>query len=221
MNIDTADFKNIVKTVIREAIANKVVSLPVNETKPGYIGPSLKPIGKTKELTPKTLKPSLKPKDNKKVNEAGLTSEAGADTQLLMMTIKQVAQGIGDDAKIAAMTPEQAKQKLTVVRSILSSLIAKGGMMQEASYKVVAPHSYTDAAEDKARTIQTDPKVNEASYKVVAPRSATDAKEDKARRIQTEPEVNETAYKTQGPSLRTFDDSPQFPDALNDPKIAP
>lgn len=63
-------------------------------------------------------------------------------------------------------------------------------------------------------------KLEEAGYKIVAPHSYTDAEEDKARTIQTEPKVNETAYKTQGPSLKTFEDSPQFPDAVNDPRNA-
>ena len=33
-------------------------------------------------------------------------------------------------------------------------------------------------------------------------------------------DVSETAYKTQGPSYKTFDDSPQLPDAVNDPENA-
>lgn len=60
--------------------------------------------------------------------------------------------------------------------------------------------------------------VKEASYKIVSPNQLDTSKENKARQIQTEPDVNETAYKTQGPSYRTFKDSPQFPDAVNDPK---
>lgn len=74
---------------------------------------------------------------------------------------------------------------------------------------------------------EKDDELDEAAYKVVAPRSATDAKEDKARRIQTEPKVNErkgrmkeSAYKVQGPSLKTFKDSPQFPKAVANPKNA-
>lgn len=59
---------------------------------------------------------------------------------------------------------------------------------------------------------------SEASYKVVSPNSVDTSKENKAREIQTDPKVNETAYKVQGPSLKTFKDSPQFPKAVNDPK---
>lgn len=92
--------------------------------------------------------------------------------------------------------------------------------LDEAAYKVVSPNQTDTAAEDKARTIQTDPQVTEASYKVVSPNQTDTAKEDKARTIQTEPKVNETAFKKQGPSCKTFEDSPQFPDAVNNPENA-
>lgn len=59
---------------------------------------------------------------------------------------------------------------------------------------------------------------SEASYKVVSPNQVDTSKENKAREIQTDPKVNETAYKVQGASLKTFKDSPQFPKAVNDPK---
>ena len=135
-----------------------------------------------------------------KIKEAGLTSE---------------------DWKKWIKSPG-AKQQISNKSSPRNKMLAKQfkKRLEEAGYKIVSSHSYTDAEEDKARTIQTEPKVNETAYKVVAPRSATDAKEDKARTIQTEPKVNETAYKIQGPSLKTFDQSLQFPDALNDPRNA-
>jgi len=138
--------------------------------------------------------------------------------------------------------------------------VEEAGLTSEAAYKVMADHSYTDAEENKALTVQTDPNINEsgesipkgalagyvkkqnpdktkgvvksipkvpspkklkeASFKVIAQQAATTVKEDKAKRIQTEPKVNETSYKTQGPSLKTFDQSPQFPDAVNDPTNA-
>jgi hypothetical protein len=105
-------------------------------------------------------------------------------------------------------------------------------------YKVAGNTQARCSKCNHALNVQSDPKLTEASYKVVAPKSATDTKEDKARKIQTEPKVNEivakiinkhakgtkklkeTAYKTQGPSLKTFDDSPQLPDAVNNPKNA-
>lgn len=111
-------------------------------------------------------------------------------------------------------------QLMEIIKGIVREVLDEQRQLAEASYKVVSPNETDTTEEDKARTIQTDPKVNEASYKIVAPKSATDAKEDKARKIQTDPKVNETAYKTQGPSFKTFKDSPQFPDAVNDPENA-
>ena len=117
-----------------------------------------------------------------------------------MSVISQITANIGDDATIARLNPEVAKKKLTVIRSILNSLVAKSQQGQQPTkqvaeggpqYKQVSPNETDTAKEDKAREIQCDPKVNEASYKVVAPKASTDAKEDKARRIQTEPKVNE------------------------------
>lgn len=62
--------------------------------------------------------------------------------------------------------------------------------------------------------------MREASYKVVSPKQTQVQKDDHARKVQTEPKVNERAYKTQGPSYKTFKDSPQLPDAVNDPENA-
>jgi hypothetical protein len=42
-----------------------------------------------------------------------------------------------------------------------------------------------------------------------------------ARTVQQNPEVTEAAYKVQGKSSREFEDSPQFPKAMADPKLAP
>lgn len=223
LRIPLSDLKLLIKEVIRESLTDR--------TKSDYVGLPLKPIGKVPEKGKGEIKGSgllkaLKPKD-KKVNEAGLTSEAGAEDP--MSVLSQITANIGDDATIAKLNPEVAKKKLTVIRSILNSLVAKSQQGKQPTkqvaeggpqYKVVAPKMATDVNDDKAREIQSDPKVNEASYKVVAPKASTDAKEDKARTIQTEPKVNETAYKTQGPSYKTFDDSPQLPDAVNDPENA-
>ena len=92
--------------------------------------------------------------------------------------------------------------------------------LKEAGYKIIPDTSAQVQKDNQALKVQTEPKVNEASYKVVDPHAYEDQKLDKARTIQTDPKVNETAYKTQGPSYKTFEDSPQLPDAVNDPENA-
>lgn len=144
-------------------------------------------------------------------SEAGLTSEK-ADDQIspLEDIIRAVIQsGVKGKEEIIKKAHELYKNQMN--QHDVDDLA-------EASYKVVAPHSVDTAKEDKARSIQTDPKVNETSYKVASPNAVDTSKEDKARKIQTEPKVNETAYKVQGPSAKTFKNSPQFPEAVNDPK---
>jgi len=144
--------------------------------------------------------------------------DQGQAIYLVQNLFKQQHGTDADTSEIAKLV----KQHMGTGNSISKPQVGKFalGALEEESYKVVAPNEVDITDEDKARTIQTDPKVTEASYKVVAPKSSTDAKEDKARRIQAEPKVNETAYKTQGPSYKTFEDSPQLPDAVNDPENA-
>lgn len=92
------------------------------------------------------------------------------------------------------------------------------GSVKEASYKKVAPHAYTDAAEDKARRIQTEPEVNEAAYKVTSPNETDTAKENKALTIQTEPKVTEN-HKTQKRSYKTVQDIDNDPNNVRDPDV--
>ncbi len=117
------------------------------------------------------------------------------------------------------------KQLIQLIEAVVRECLAarsqkqrKNKQIAEASYKVASDIQVDTSKEDKAREIQTDPKVNEASYKVASDIQVDTSKEDKARKIQTDPKVNETAFKKQGPSLRTFKDSPQLPDAVNDPE---
>ena len=64
--------------------------------------------------------------------------------------------------------------------------------------------------------------VSENQYKVRDGRSYVEQPGlvNRAREIQTDPNVAEAAYKVQGRSYREFEDSPQFPKACGDPKIA-
>lgn len=167
-----------------------------------------------------------------RISEAGLTSEK-ADDKITALDdiVKFVAskagkKGLKDKAHFAYLTKALFKHQMGMepdddaVNAAIDSHLGnkKIGDVEEASYKKVAPNAVDCVAADKARTIQTDPEVNEASFKVAAPHSVDTAKEDKARTIQTDPKVNETAFKKQGPSLKTFKDSPQFPEAVNDPE---
>jgi len=80
--------------------------------------------------------------------------------------------------------------------------------MDEASYKQVAPHAYSDVNRRKAQTIQTDPRVNETgrptlppnkgAYKQVAPHAYSDMDRNKSLTIQTDPRVNENDKWIQG-----------------------
>ena len=87
--------------------------------------------------------------------------------------------------------------------------------VDEASYKVVAPHAYTDVNRKKARTIQTEPTVNEdgdydnknvrptlppddGAYKVVDKHAYTNAKKNRSLTVQTDPHINEDDKWIQG-----------------------
>lgn len=187
------------------------------------------PKGALSKLNPKIADKGEKGKMQlpPKVKEAGLTSEEGEvevgddiDDETTDETVSDHIAALLQAVFFSAKTKNLPnKQKIALVKKIIDQGL-DSPELKEASYKQVSPNETDTAAEDKARTIQTDPKVNEASYKVVSPNETDTAKEDKARKIQTEPKVNETAYKTQGPSLKTFDDSPQFPKAVNDPENA-
>lgn len=101
-------------------------------------------------------------------------------------------------AKIKATYPHDDQAAYATMWKLHKKL-NEAGLTSEASYKVVAPHSVDTNKEDKARAIQTDPKVTEAAYKVVAPHSVDTNKEDKARAIQTDPKVTEATYKVVAP----------------------
>lgn len=63
------------------------------------------------------------------------------------------------------------------------------------------------------------PEVDEATYKVVSPNQTDSAKEQKARKIQTEPKVSENFKVQTGPSCRTSNDSKNDPKNVRDPKL--
>jgi len=63
-------------------------------------------------------------------------------------------------------------------------------------------------------------KVYKKLKETVSEAGLTSEKDEHAKKVQIEPDLNETAYKTQGSSAKTFKDSPQFPDAVNNPKNA-
>jgi hypothetical protein len=104
--------------------------------------------------------------------------------------------------------------------------------VKEASYKQVAPRAATDAKEDKARRIQTVPKVNETAvkmkmgpqYKTVAPRQARVTSDDQARTIQFDPKMTEAQkkvkenHRVQARSYVTVKDNPNDPNVMRDPE---
>ena len=123
----------------------------------------------------------------------------------------------------AGLTSEKADGKVTPLDDIVRDVIKSGvkgreNIIKRAKELYKLQVSKQPVEDDSLNSALADAGVTEASYKVVSPRQAADAKEVKARQIQTEPEVNETAYKVQGPAAKTFKDSPQFPEAVNDPK---
>lgn len=61
--------------------------------------------------------------------------------------------------------------------------------------------------------------LDEASYKVVSPNAVDTSKENKARQIQTEPKVSENYKIQNGPSLRTANDSKSNPKNVRNPKL--
>jgi len=142
-------------------------------------------------------------------DEAGLTSEMGPDSKITPLddiTRLVINRGVTDPEQVAYLvgnlyahqigtSPDPKAVEAAIERNKPmtksgGSGVLNFGPLEETSYKVVSPNETDTADEDKARTIQTDPK------------------------------VNETAYKTQGPSYKTFEDSPQLPDAANDPENA-
>jgi hypothetical protein len=216
MNIKKSQLVQIIETVVRECIKERKQQLQeaglTSEKADGQVSP-------LEDIIRAVIKSGVKGKEAivKKAHELykQQMNKKGADKDSMdsVMTtefpdIKEASYKVVSPNAVDCAAEDKARE------------IQTDPKVNEASYKVVSPNEVDCADEDKAREIQTDPKVNEASYKVVAPRQATDAKEDKARTIQTEPKVNETAFKKQGPSAKTFKDSPQFPDAVNDPENA-
>jgi hypothetical protein len=209
-NIKKSDLIKIIESVVRECIKERRAQLNEAGLTSEKADSQITPL---EDIIRSVIKSGIKDKKEivKKAHELykKQMNPKGADDEAVRSMVDDLA-----EASHKVVSPNQvdcaAEDKARTIQTEPE--------VNEASYKVVAPRQATDAKEDKARKIQTEPKVNEASYKVVAPKQATDAKEDKARKIQTEPKVNETAFKKQGPSAKTFKDSPQFPEAVNDPE---
>ena len=66
---------------------------------------------------------------------------------------------------------------------------------------------------------EEEDELDEAAYKVVSPNQVDTAKEDKARKIQTEPKVSENFKVQTGPSCRTAKDSRNNPKNVRNPKL--
>ena len=123
------------------------------------------PKGSLAKLNPKiaqkgskpTMKLGQKPPMLKKVKDAGMTPGHDYDE--------------GEEIKLIKVMQKIAEKLADMHKGEKSE-------MDEASYKVVAPRSYTNAAEDKALKIQTEPDVNEnhkvqtRSYKTVNDQSS-------------------------------------------------
>ena len=171
MKIKKSKLVGVIENVVRECISERKATL--NEA--SYKVASDISVARAIEDKARTIQ------TDPKINEEG---NANSDSQRVNRTIQKLVKGLNVD--MSGMSQQELVAKLDTVRQILASL--SGEFMNEASYKVASDISVDRAIEDKAREIQTDPK------------------------------VNETAYKTQGPSYKTFKDSPQFPKAVNDPK---
>lgn len=196
MNIKQSELVAIIKEVVRECIEerkDKWIQKAVNPSHKGYCTPMTKSTctPRRKALAQRFKKGDIHA-DN--VSEENMNEVAppgfGPDKEHAKIYNKLMKQ-YKDNPEAAYATMWKIHDKLDEVKKLLSG----------------------EKEEDAEVT-------NEASYKVVSPNETDTAAEDKARAIQTEPKVNETAYKTQGPSAKTFKDSPQFPDAVNDPENA-
>lgn len=123
----------------------------------------------------------------------------------------------------AGLTSEKADGQISpledIIRAVIKSGIKDKKEIVKKAHELYKKQMNPKGADDEAVTSMVDD-LAEASYKVTSPNETDTAKEDKARAIQTEPKVNETAFKKQGPSAKTFKDSPQFPEAVNDPENA-
>lgn len=128
-------------------------------------------------------------------------------------------------------------------RQILARKFKK--RLEESGYKIVSKNSVQVQKDNHALRIQTEPTVNEnekfgsckgcgrvvdkgqdkcpkcreTQKSSLPPKKTQQGAKDPDRVSGVHP-MKEAAYKTQGPSLKTFDDSPQFPDAVNNPKNA-
>ena len=181
--MNTQDLKNFVKGIVRENIENKIFREILQEVSPP---------GKKSERMIQHVKSSLK-KSHPNWSEDKITSVAIATAW------KSHNKGSVEETGVdeAGLTSEK--------KSIGKKFREK---LEEAGYKIIAPHSYTDAEEDKARTIQTDPKVNEIGS---VGNSSNTLTISKSKYIQIRNMLRE-AYKQSGVLLRMGDELiDQFP----------
>ncbi len=199
MNLKKSQFKEIVKDIIRESLSERQYQQTLSEVSPP---------GKKSERMIHHVKSSLR-SSHPDWSEDKITSVAIATAWKSHNKVDE-----------SGLTSENTDLDKIV------GLVMKKNVKdpQKIEYLVTQLYKHQcgsePSPEEVTAAIQNHSQLKEASYTVVAPHSYTDAKEDKARTIQTDPKVNETAYKTQGPSAKTFEDSPQLPDAQNNPENA-
>lgn len=142
------------------------------------------------------------------------------------------------DYKQRSHNQRQQKRDRRYYDDTLTPDIARN--IDEDAYKVVAPHSYTDAKENKARRIQTEPDINEIfaiGENNTCPRCQTTLKESDegklrcdnpscdcskklyefTRRSFKEPDIKEN-HKVQARSYATVNDQLNDPDNVRDPE---
>jgi hypothetical protein len=205
MNIKKSQLLEIIKAVVRETIKERKAKFAMRvlseshmqeDAPPGFApdGKFAKAYNKIKATYPQDDQAAYATmwKLHKKMNEAGLTSEAA---------YKVVSPSAVDTSKVNKARAIQTEPDVN-----------------EAAYKVVAPRQARVQQDDHARTIQTDPKVTEAAYKVAAPRQARVQKDNHALKIQTDPKVTEN-HKVQARSALTVKDLPQDPKNVRDPEV--
>lgn len=214
MNMKKDHLKKFVKQIIRENLSEREYKHILNEVSPP---------GKKSERMIQHVKTSLR-KSHPDWNEDKITSVAiatgwkshnktdineGADSKIAPLddiTRLVINKGVTDPEKVAYLVGNLYTHQM--------------GTPPDPDAVEAAIERNKPMTKPGGSGILNFGPLEEESYKVVSPNETDTADEDKARTIQTEPKVNETAYKTQGPSYKTFEDSPQLPDAVNDPENA-
>ena len=265
MNMKKDQLKKFVKQIVRESLSDREYKRILNE-----VSPPGKKAGRMVQHVKTSLRKAHPDWNEDKITSVAIATgwknlnenfEEGADSRITPLddiTRLVMGKGVTDPQKVEYLVVNLYKHQMgtTPDTDAVKSAIERNGPpqrrggsgdldigpLEEESYKVVSPNETDTADEDKARTIQTDPKVNEGGNLVhapigklkkpdadyISPKRPYDSQPwdvPKPRYGNKKPtahpdKVDETAYKTQGPSYKTFEDSPQLPDAVNDPENA-